>query len=108
MQDWEWEVADPARLDEFLDAYENAGLTEDERFVLMEMLIQSCEDLPDRDGDARWGRVLELLNRNVALHIATVWYWATPDDTAEFDGFGVGKDVRRVLEEHRGQFERSS
>ena len=48
MQDWQWEVADCARLSEFLDAYENSGLTDDERFTLMEIMLESFEDLARR------------------------------------------------------------
>ena len=45
MQDWEWEVASPERIDEFLAAYEGGELTDDERFTLMETLLQSFEDV---------------------------------------------------------------
>ena len=44
MQDWEWEVADYERIDEFLDTYETEDVTEDELFVLMEMLLQSFSE----------------------------------------------------------------
>lgn len=47
MQDWEWEVADPARIDEYLNAYHVGELTDDERFTLMETLIQAFDDLRD-------------------------------------------------------------
>lgn len=44
-QDWEWEVADPARIDEYLNAYHVGEFTDDERFTLMETLIQAFDDL---------------------------------------------------------------
>ncbi len=47
IQDWEWEVADPARIDEYISAYVDAGLTDDERFTLMETVIQAFEDLEE-------------------------------------------------------------
>ncbi|MCP5384447.1 MAG: hypothetical protein H6913_07510 [Altererythrobacter sp.] len=58
MQDWEFEVADANRIDEFLSAYQSQELTDDERFTLMEMIIQSFEDLgnlcrPTIDGSQR-------------------------------------------------------
>jgi hypothetical protein len=59
MQDWPWEVADAERLDEFLAAYEGGNLSEDERFTLMEVILQSFEDLAASTGfDARWDRAL--------------------------------------------------
>jgi hypothetical protein len=98
MQDWAWEVAEPTRLDEFLESYEQADLTEDERFVLMEILIQCCEDLPgDLNEDPRWNRVLRLLDENVSLHMASVYYWTQPQ-------FRVAAGVGRVLDPHRRDF----
>jgi len=44
MQDWEWEVADPSRINEFVAAYKGGELNDDERFVLMETIIQSFEE----------------------------------------------------------------
>jgi hypothetical protein len=50
MQDWSWEVADATRLDEFLAVYQTASLTDDERFTLMEVLLQSFEDRAQSHG----------------------------------------------------------
>lgn len=44
MQDWEYEVADPNRIDEFIDAYLSNELNEDEKFALMETILQSFEE----------------------------------------------------------------
>jgi len=41
MQDSEWEVAGPTRLDELINAYKSGELDDDERFTLMETIIQS-------------------------------------------------------------------
>lgn len=64
MQDWSWEMADPTRLDDFLAFYEEGDLTDDQRFVLMEMILQSFEDrAADPATDARWPRVMAFLWR---------------------------------------------
>lgn len=100
MQDWPWEVADPTRLDEFLQAYADGDFTEDERFVLMEMILQCCEDLDDRlPSDPRWGRVLALLETHLELHASSVYYWA------DGDNFTIAADVRRLLGRHRDRLE---
>jgi hypothetical protein len=41
MQDWEHEVADADRIHEFIAAYQSGQLDDDERFTLMELIIQS-------------------------------------------------------------------
>jgi hypothetical protein len=72
MQDWQWEVANPERLDEFIATYVDSGLSDDERFTVMETIIQSCEDLGDSlDSDPRWQTVCALLERNLDLHISS-------------------------------------
>lgn len=45
MQDWEWEVADATRFEEFLDVFRTGDLSDDERFSLMEVLVQCAEDV---------------------------------------------------------------
>tara|TARA_R110002073_G_scaffold4918_2_gene31246 strand:- start:5934 stop:6287 length:354 start_codon:yes stop_codon:yes gene_type:complete len=77
MQDWEWEIADPDRIDEYLSLYRDGGLTDDERFTLMETILQSFEDLDaDLTSDPRWLAVLDWLDRDVELHAHSIWYWA--------------------------------
>ena len=81
MQDWEWEVADSERVDEFVQVYEHEALTDDERFVLMETILQSFEDLKaDLSTDKRWLRALGLLEGNIDIHVSSVWYWSCLDN----------------------------
>jgi hypothetical protein len=44
-QDWEWEVADPTKVNDLLALYRNETLSDDERFSLMEMLIQCVNEM---------------------------------------------------------------
>lgn len=51
-QDWPFEVADPDRVAEFLDFYEQGSLDEQERYLLMELIVASLEDyLQGEEGD---------------------------------------------------------
>jgi hypothetical protein len=55
IQDWAWEAADSDRIDEFIAAYKSGQLNDDERFALMETIIQSFEDLGEAlYADTRW------------------------------------------------------
>jgi hypothetical protein len=108
MQDWEWEVADPDRIDEFLRAYRSGDLNDDERFTLMEMIIQSFEDAPDApETDSRWGEVLELLAKRIDLHISTVGYWAATDVEGLDEAWLVTPSMRRVLRDQSEYLERN-
>ena len=80
MQDWEWEVADPNRIDEFLNEYKSGNLTDDEKFTLLEMLLQSFEESElDLNESDNWKELLELIQSNYKVHKHTIWYWSVFD-----------------------------
>jgi hypothetical protein len=107
MQDWPWEVADAGRLDELLEVYEDGGLSDDERFTLMEILLQSFEDLGQSTGfDSRWGRTLEILDRNIDLHAYSVWYWSDLENDNAEEQWLVTPFLRCILDKHRDRLER--
>ena len=108
MQDWEWEVADPARIEEFFAIYQSGELGDDERFTLMETILQSFEDLPQPIGsDPRWKLALELLDGNIRLHIYSVWYWSDVENENGEDAWRVTPFLRTILEKHRTHFEKT-
>lgn len=105
MQDWEYEVSDPDRIEEFLDAYESGELTEDERFSLMMTILDSFEATLMGSSEASgqpmtenplWQRIHALLEKDIAVHIGTVWYWACLGDTLE-DSWRVAPSMRKIL-----------
>lgn len=106
MQDWAWEVADPCRIDEFLAAYQSSELTDDERFTLMEIILQSFADASGSlSDDTRWSLTLSLLDKNVALHIYSIWYWSDlENDLGEEDQWKVTPFLRKLLDHHSKQF----
>jgi hypothetical protein len=106
MQDWEWEVADPARIEQFLAVYQGGELCEDERFTLMETILQSFEDLPEPlEYDPRWIVALDLLDTNIQLHIYSVWYWSDVENENGEDSWRVTPQLRKLLDKHRTHFE---
>ena len=95
MQDWEWEVANAEHFDEYLAAY--AALPEDQRFSLMEMLIQCVEDTKSElTFAARWNRLVPLLEMNQSLHEPTIEYWACRGATDPEEAFRISGKMRRV------------
>jgi hypothetical protein len=108
MQDWQWEVADPERLDEFLAVYNLPELTDDERFVLMEIIIESFEETSAiLEHDPGWHAVLDWLDHNIAIHAHTVWYWSCDDEVLE-NCWRVTPYLRLVRDRHRHLAKQSS
>jgi hypothetical protein len=97
---WAWEVADPSRFDEFLTAYVADPLDEDERFALMEILIQCIEDmdLPSVESSPQWNSVAGLLRAHAGLHASSVRYWSCLGDHDLEDCFRVTGPMRAVWE----------
>jgi hypothetical protein len=95
-QDWDFENADPARVEEFLDAYERLPWSIDERYALMKLVVASCNDAM-RAGDhpPALGRVRDALSRDYATHFHTVLYWACLEGELE-DCFAVTPMMREV------------
>lgn len=103
MQDWEWEVAAVDRFDEFLALFGTPLLTDDERFSLMEILIQCVEEMPTEEEFSRaWSAVESYLLQRPELHSTTVRYWARATETDEGACFRVSGNMRRLyaLEPH--------
>jgi hypothetical protein len=107
MQDWEWEVAEPSRFGEFLEAYTSGALDEDERFTLMEMLVQCVEDmeLPSVATAPEWRSVAALLTAAPRLHASSVRYWSCLGDRDLEDCFSVSGPMRAIWETIRHFFE---
>jgi hypothetical protein len=100
-QDWPWEVSDSTRLNEFIISYKNDDLTDDEKFTLMDLILQSFEDLEsieDLPKNSQWIEVCEFLNQNIELHIYTVWYWADGYD------FQISPLLIEILHRHKNKF----
>jgi len=97
MQDWEWEIADPQRLREYIELYSKPHMNEDDRFTIMETMIQSIDDLfvRNRIPPKCWTRVQKLITSNPKLHQCSVLYWSSLD----FDGFTPVRDCWKVSKE---------
>ncbi len=105
MQDWEWEVADPNRVEEFLYAYVDGELSDDERFTLMEIIIQSCEDLRDvLENNSKWQKALLFIEDNIDLHIYSVWYWSDLENEDENELWRVTPYLQKILNKYKDRY----
>lgn len=97
MQDWEWEVADPLRFEEFFNVYSSTALSNGEKFSLMEIIIQSIEETEDLNiFSARWKIIEPILIDNHILHHHSIMYWSCYDESSEEGMFRISKHMRSV------------
>ena len=95
MQDWEYEVSDLNRISEFLTSYKADELTDDEKFSLMEIIIQSFADLnKELTNDLRWQDTIHVIINNLDTHIYTVWYWSGFEEQHEY--YCVSRHMKEI------------
>jgi hypothetical protein len=101
-QDWEWEFADPSRLEELLFILEREVLTDDERFMLSQMVMECFDRIDTKsavdDGD-QWKRFVALLRLRPALHAYALYYWSCWDSDLD-DAFHISRLVRPLWTEY--------
>ncbi len=98
MQDWAFEVADAARLDDFLAVFRELAGDEDVRYTLADVIIQSFEELEDSlESDPRWQDFVAELGKNLRTHAGQVNYWAC-SHLSEVDAWRVSPAMRAILE----------
>ena len=88
-QDWEIELANPDRVNDFVDYAENHALSGGEKHALMALILGSLEDLAHRKEvpSAVWNRVARLLRAEPGLHAGLVEQWGPRNDG--LDGFAI-------------------
>lgn len=97
-QDWDVELADADRIDEFLRAYEEQNLTDAERTALMSLVIASADAYVAERGvlPERWSDVGRLLLRDEELHKSALEYWRVPDEEDPDGWFHITPALRAL------------
>lgn len=92
-QDWSYEISNPDHIEQYLNLYPTLQ-DEDERFVLMEIIIQAIEDQKEANFIFYWNKVKLLLEKDFALHEYTIFYWCVFDNEDLEDCFSVSGYMR--------------
>ncbi len=76
-QDWDIELADPDRVDEFVACFESHTSSEGEKHALMALILGSLEDLSNREevSTELWIRVKRLLRADPGSYADLVKHW---------------------------------
>jgi hypothetical protein len=96
MQDWSYQIAEPADIQKYLDHYELIT-NEDDQFVLMEMIIQATEyQQSDPDFAKYCSIVKDLLIKDFTIHQYTIYYWAAMDQADLRDAWKIAPLMREI------------
>ena len=88
-QDWDIEMADPDRVDEFVAHAENHVLSGGGSYALMALILGSLEDLARRETvpSALWDKVARLLRADPGSYADLVGQWGPKSNDP--DGFAI-------------------
>lgn len=98
-QDWEWVVSDSTKFRDYLRLYNIGYLTDQERNILMVMMLQCVNDIKVEFGfyPKFWLEVKFLLIRDHRLHRETIEYWSSlGGDSMQCDSWAISKELRKI------------
>lgn len=98
-QDWDIELADPARIGEFLTFYRRADLTSDDRVALMCLMLASVDRYLETESGPpeQWKEMKCLLANDRDLHGEAIDYWSRSGEEDPESWFHITPLVRAVV-----------
>lgn len=104
-QDWEWELPDeyrtPAHIERYLEKIGNPTYGAHEKVILMNVVLDSVNDLFERDaedetGERLWPRVYQILEAERDTLEEVIRYWSIPENPLE-NSFAITARIRPLL-----------
>ena len=97
-QDWEVELADSERVNEFVSFYKDTVLSSNEKKALMSLIFASYDDfLNERDIDENglWSEIVLLIQSDKDLFKELLNYWGLDGETSPENYFKITPLVRK-------------
>lgn len=101
IQDWERYFANAAKVGEFLSAYQESQLSDDEKILLMDLILASAsENEFGTVGKPEWHKIETLLFAQYDLHAWTIWKWADIDEETGIpsNNFEISRPMQAILQ----------
>lgn len=98
MQDWPLEITDEISIRDCLNEYKKLS-DDDEKFLLMKAILYTLdEEMNENELELELysDEVIELLNRDFAIHEFTVFYWTLYKHPESENGFEITPLMRKV------------
>ena len=99
-QDWDIEMADSSRINEFLRFYPRLNLSDSERIALMALIFASYDDLLNEMTENKiWIEITTNIVKDKELFKDLLDYWSLVEEKESDDLFNITTKVRRLKEE---------
>jgi hypothetical protein len=95
-QDWDIEMADSKRVNDFLKFYQQNILSVDEKVAVMSLIIASYEDFLNENAgiDDQWNEIRLMLKSERSIFVDLINYWSL--STEEGDLFQITPLIRNL------------
>jgi hypothetical protein len=98
-QDWELEMADSKRLNEFVNFYKTNNLSDDEKMGLMSLILASYDDSLNEKNlkvDGEWNAIREVLEFEKKFYSDLLNEWGLPGETSYENIFKITPLIRKI------------
>lgn len=98
-QDWDLEMADPNRINDFLEFYHQHDLPTDRKKALMSLVLASYEDFlneNDLEVDDRWNHIKIILESEKLAFIDLINYWSLSNEVEQDNLFRITPLIRNI------------
>ncbi|WP_223577897.1 hypothetical protein [Sphingobacterium sp. GVS05A] len=98
-QDWDIEMADSNRINEFIDLYHQYDLAFEEKTALMSLIVASYDDYLneyDLAVDCRWDRIKAMLSKDKRYFVELIDYWSLDNEHDENHIFKITPLMRTI------------
>ena len=98
-QDWDIEMANSNRLDDFLRFYQENNLSRDKKTALMSLIVASYEDFLNENNieiDKRWNDIRFILESERMIFLDLINYWSLSNEVEEDNFFRITPLVREI------------
>ncbi|SEK54568.1 hypothetical protein [Parapedobacter koreensis] len=85
-QDWDIEMANSKRIDEFIKFYKESHLCDDKKVAVMSLILSSYDDLLNENNleiDDRWNEIKSILESERIIFIDLIDYWSLSNEVEE-------------------------
>ncbi|MDR7130073.1 hypothetical protein J2X69_002420 [Algoriphagus sp. 4150] len=98
-QDWEIEMADSNRIDEFVKFYKESNLCDDKKNAVMSLILSSYDDLLNENNleiDDKWNEIKSILKSERIIFVDLVDYWSLNNEVEEDNLFRITPLMRNI------------
>lgn len=98
-QDWEIEMANSNRINDFLKYYQQNDLSSDEKVALMSLILASYEDFLNENNlkiDVRWNEIKSILESERVIFVDLIDYWILDNENIKDNLFRITPLLRNI------------